>query len=70
MNEGETIFSKVDGMTDITAPRLVQVQVSEDGRLWVNVDGICVLRCCRAGSIEIERESVTICRIEVDPPSV
>jgi len=33
-------------MLDITAPRHVSVQVSDDNRtLWINVDGRCVLRC-------------------------
>ena len=33
---------------DITAPKNVTVQLSHDHRrLWVNVDGQCVLRCCQ-----------------------
>lgn len=38
---------------DIAEPLLpVQVQVS-DGVLWVNVDGVCVLRVCKC-DVEIE----------------
>lgn len=47
-------YSYYDGqMLDITAPKLVQVQVSNNGRLWVNVDGVCRLRVCKAGDIEV-----------------
>lgn len=38
---------------DITGPEQVQVQIA-DNRIWVNVDGTCVLRICRAGVIEVE----------------
>lgn len=45
---------------DITAPNHgVQVQVSPEGdRVWVNVDGVCVLRIC-----QIQKD-----RLEVDDP--
>lgn len=33
---------------DITAPENeVEVLIKDDGRLWVNVDGICRLRICQ-----------------------
>jgi hypothetical protein len=33
---------------DITGATLVEVETSKDGtRLWVNVNGVCVLRCCQ-----------------------
>lgn len=37
---------------DIADPRLeVEVQSSEEGdRLWINVDGVCILRIQRIGS--------------------
>lgn len=45
-------------MLDINAPDTVQVQVSGDGKtLWVNVDGICRLRCCRIQHLEIDTPS-------------
>jgi hypothetical protein len=41
-------------MTDITAPQVVQIMVSDDGKIfWVNVDGVCRLRACRIGKVEI-----------------
>jgi len=42
-------------MKDITAPKAVQIQISADSKiLWVNVDGECVLRCCKIGVLEVE----------------
>lgn len=42
-------------LLDITAPKHgVDVSVSDDRTmLWVNVDGICVLRVCRIPSLQI-----------------
>ena len=35
-------------MVDVTSPRFVEVETSRDGKtLWVNVDGVCLLRCCQ-----------------------
>lgn len=35
-------------MLDITAPKIVEVLVRVDEKvLWVNVDGVCVLRVCQ-----------------------
>jgi hypothetical protein len=43
-------------MTDITAPALVQVEVSKDRTvLWVNVDGFCRLRICRIHALEVHQ---------------
>ena len=43
-----------DQMVDITAPEQVQIQIRNDGKVvWVNVDGICRLRCCQVGEMEI-----------------
>jgi hypothetical protein len=30
-----------DGAIDIAAPERVEVLIKDDGRLWVNADGIC-----------------------------
>lgn len=51
------MMREYDGqLLDITAPvHGVEVSVSPDGtKLWVNVDGVCVLRVCRAPRIEVE----------------
>ena len=37
-----------DQMVDVNAPIVVDVEISADGKvIWVNVDGICRLRCCQ-----------------------
>jgi len=42
-------------LRDITAPEYVSVRLSYDRkRLWVNVDGECVLRCCRIKNLSVE----------------
>lgn len=44
----------LDNMLDITMPmHSVEVQISGD-RLWVNVDGICLLRICQIPDISVE----------------
>ena len=41
-------------MNDITAPEHVQIQIRSDGKVvWINVDGICVLRACRIGRLKV-----------------
>jgi hypothetical protein len=41
-------YHYVDGMLDITAPDIVEVEFREDGKvIWVNVDGKCALRVCQ-----------------------
>lgn len=40
-------------MLDITAPEFVQIEVSTEGVVWVNVDGICRLRACRCGTVQV-----------------
>ena len=46
---------------DIAAPALVEVSVSNEGKvLHVNVNGQCVLRCCRIGLIEVDVEGRTM----------
>lgn len=47
-------------MNDITAPQGVEINISRDGKvIWVNVEGSCVLRCCRIGQLIVNdgRES-------------
>lgn len=42
-------------MKDITAPTAVQIQIRADGKvIWVNVNGMCVLRCCQIEVLEVE----------------
>jgi len=38
-------------MLDVTEPNHVAIEVTADGRVWVNVEGVCVLRCCRSKQI-------------------
>lgn len=42
-------------LIDIEAPKVVEVQVSHDNRrLWVNINGRCVLRCCKIENLVVE----------------
>jgi len=44
-------------MLDVSSPRYVEVQVSRDHkRLWVNVDGACLLRCSGMAIFRINDE--------------
>lgn len=43
-------------MVDCVNNEEVEVRISVDGRLWVNVDGICRLRAYKAKQIIIEDE--------------
>jgi hypothetical protein len=48
-----TDFKNVQ-MLDITAPEFVQVEWDSERKvLYVHVDGVSVLRCCRVKEIEI-----------------
>lgn len=45
------------GMVDISEPRHVEVRVRNDGKVvWINVDGTCVLRCCKIKKLEVVDE--------------
>ena len=48
-------------MNDINAPRMgVQVQIRDDGKvLWVNVDGLCVLRVNNIPMLDVEDMRLT-----------
>jgi len=39
---------------DITAPQHVSIEVTNDGRVWVNMNDGCVLRICRAEMINLK----------------
>lgn len=40
--------------TDISGPLVVEVDMTHDAKtLWVNVNGVCVLRCCQIGHVVI-----------------
>ncbi len=42
-------------MIDITAPKVIQIQIDTDEkRVWINVDGKCQLRVCEAEHIIVE----------------
>ena len=41
-------------MIDLTAPKYVEVVIDKPGKIvWVNVDGICRLRCCQVDEIHL-----------------
>lgn len=43
-----------DAAVDITSPDLVEVLADPArGIVWVNVNGVCVLRCCRIKQLEL-----------------
>lgn len=43
-----------DAMLDISRATHVQVEVREDKKvLWINVNGVCVLRVCAIENLEI-----------------
>jgi len=45
-------------MVDITAPVGVDVVISEDEKvLWVNIDGVCVLRICQIPRLDVSLPS-------------
>ena len=47
----------LDELTDITGPGIVEIQVRADGKVvWVNVDGICRLRCCQIKQLKLDDE--------------
>lgn len=49
------VVSYIDEMLDVTAPDYVEIVVSHDERkVWINVDGRCLLRACRIQHIKIE----------------
>jgi len=44
----------IEAQTDITEPQSVEIQIRDDGKvIWVNVDGICVLRACRITNLQV-----------------
>ena len=45
-------------MLDITAPKSVEIHISQDGRIWVNTDEGCVLRIHGAESITLRDYTV------------
>jgi hypothetical protein len=44
---------------DVTSPALVDVSWSADKSVvWVNINGVCVLRACRIGKLVVDNEEV------------
>lgn len=42
-------------LIDIEAPTVLEIQVSHDRRrVWVNINGKCVLRCCQIENLIVE----------------
>lgn len=46
--------SKDATMQDLQTAEFVEVKVDETGKLWVNVDNICVLRIGKVSVLEVE----------------
>lgn len=45
---------------DVRAPEAVEIQLARDGetwKIWVNVDGICLLRAQKVGTLIIAGDS-------------
>lgn len=43
--------------TDITFPQVVEITTDNNRQvIWVNVNGICLLRCCRISNLIIDGE--------------
>jgi len=40
-------------MLNVNDPESVQIEVSDDGRVWVNIDGKCALRVYGSKDIEV-----------------
>ena len=45
---------KLFHMVDVKNPSTVDIRVSDDGKVWVNVDGVCALRVYGAGEVEVK----------------
>jgi hypothetical protein len=43
-------------MVDIIKAEVVEIVTSYDGKVWVNVDGICMLRVKHTGNVKIDIE--------------
>lgn len=49
----------MDASLDVTAPAVVQVSWSKDGkRLWVNIDGVLAFRACRIGELHVDDKRI------------
>lgn len=56
----QTCRNLMDVGLDIRGAEAVQVQISKKGdRLWVNVNGVCVLRICQMppGTLEVKNDA-------------
>lgn len=48
----------VKEMIDITAPEVVEILIKHDSKvIWINIDGVCMLRACRIKYLEINDET-------------
>lgn len=58
---------EVKQMLDLAGANIVEVVIKQNGTvLWVNVDGVCRLRVCRAKDINIEDKRETTTRRRKD----
>jgi hypothetical protein len=48
-----TMQQVADAFTDVTGAEDVEVTCSTSGILWVNVNGICILRICQIKNLDL-----------------
>lgn len=53
----ETLQTLLSAQLDITSADIVQIR-TEGNCVWVNVNGVCVLRVYRAKKIEVESQHI------------
>jgi hypothetical protein len=52
-----TLITYAGEMLDVTEPYVVEVQIRGDSTVvWVNVNGICLFRACRIGTLIVTDE--------------
>jgi len=51
----ETLHKINDSAVDISSPEAVEVLIRADQKvIWVNVNGVCVLRCCKIKNLVVK----------------
>jgi len=46
----------IENQIDVTGAKHVQIQTRFDGKvIWINVDGICLLRICQIENLEVDK---------------
>lgn len=52
---GDLMSSGLAVSTDVIDAEGVELVVRPDGRVWLNVDGVCVFRCKSAKTVKLDR---------------